>query len=331
MYAAMRTKWSCSNCQMSSDRHYNVRRHIQRRHGGIGEPVSDDTLQYYKDINPQNYLFPIGYSRHASLSFLTRKEKPRKNFSDVLEHQFLQPVRKVVELKNLISQLSNIQQQRIASGGGVYTSMPSTTFDSSESRNNLSEESSLDNEDDLEVVGYRGHVCEKCTIINIYTIFRHNDGENGQIETTHTCNSKLLDDAQLKPDKDKTITDLYEKLPEIMKKKVNSWTENSAYLVAFEMPPNVALNNCFEITPTDDNHWATRAIKHKRTTLTDKELSDFLHKVRDSTYAAFKVISPSSQQQQHELSSRCYLMIITDNKINLSFALILQYIIDLSR
>jgi hypothetical protein len=109
----MRTKWSCSNCQMSSDRHYNVRRHIQRRHGGIGEPVSDDTLQYYKDINPQNYFFPIGYSHHASLSFLTRKEKPRKNFSDVLEHQFLQPVRKVVEFKNLLSELSNIQQQII--------------------------------------------------------------------------------------------------------------------------------------------------------------------------------------------------------------------------
>jgi len=74
--------------------------------------------------------------------------------------------------------------------------------------------------DDLEIVGYRGHICEKCTIINIDTIFRHNDGENGQIEITHTCNSKLLDDAQLKLDKDKTITDQHEKLPEIMKKKV---------------------------------------------------------------------------------------------------------------
>ena len=325
----MRTKWNCSNCEMSSNRLYNVRRHIQRRHGGLGEPVSDDTLQYYKDINPQNYLFPIGYSHHNSLSFLTRKEKSDKKFSDVLEHQILQPLRKLVEYKNLISQLSNIQQQqRIVPNSGVCPSMPSTTFNSGEYNSNVSEHPRF--EDDLEIVGYRGHICEKCTIINIDTIFRHNDGENGQIEITHTCNSKLLDDAQLKLDKDKTITDQHEKLPEIMKKKVNSWTENSAYLVAIEMPPYVGLNSCFEITPTDDSHWAVRAIKDKQTILNDEELSDFFCKVRNTTYASFKVIRSSSQQQESSSTSH-YLMIITDNKIVLSFPLILQYIVDLSR
>jgi hypothetical protein len=120
-----------------------------------------------------------------------------------------------------------------------------------------------------------------------------------------------------------------------MKKKVNSWTNNSAYLVAIEMPPNAAVKNSFEITPTDENHWAMRAINDKQTILNDEELSDFLCKVRNATYAFFKVISPSSQQQQQqqkqESLTRCYLMIITDNKINLSFELLLQYIADLSR
>jgi hypothetical protein len=213
----------------------------------------------------------------------------------------------------------------------LYPSMPSMTFDMEESNNNLSEESSLDNENDSEIVGYTGHVCGKCSTISIDTIFRHKDGESGQVETTHTCYFKRLDDAQLEPNKDKTINDLYEKLPEVMKKKVNSWTENSAYLVAIEMPPSAAVNNSFEISPPDENHWAMRAIKDKQTILNDEELSDFLCKVRNATYASFKVIPPSSQQQQQQQeSSTChYLMIIIDNKIRLSFELLLQYIEDL--
>jgi hypothetical protein len=73
-----------------------------------------------------------------------------------------------------------------------------------------------------------------------------------------------------------------------------------------------------------------RAIKDKQTILNDEELSDFFCKVRNTTYASFKVIRSSSQQQESSSTSH-YLMIITDNKINLSFELLLQYIADLSR
>src|SRR5918994_319521 len=122
----MKTKnWNCPNCEMSSSRHWNVKRHIQRRHRTMSQPVSNDTMQYYKDMNPQNFHFPFAYFHHALSSFLTRKEKTHKNFSELLEEQILQPLRKVVEYKNLLSQLSTIQpqQQRIMRGGGsgVYS------------------------------------------------------------------------------------------------------------------------------------------------------------------------------------------------------------------
>jgi hypothetical protein len=302
--AAMKTKkWNCPNCEMSSSRHWNVKRHIQRRHRTMGEPVSYETMQYYKDMTPQNLRFPLAYSHHTSLSFPTPKEKRHKTFLDVLKNQILPPLRKMVEQKNLLSQLSTIQQQGMILGGdGIqYHSMSSMTFDTGEFNNNLSEEHSLDNENDSGTVGYRyrGHVCEKCLVISIDTIFRHKDRESRQIETTHACNSKKLDDAQLESNKDKTINDLYEKLPDVMKKKVNWWTENNAYLVAIEMPPHVDFN-CFEIMPNNENHWAAQAIKDKQTILNDEELSDFLCKVRNSTYAAFKVIPPSSQEQQQQ-------------------------------
>ena len=233
----------------------------------------------------------------------------------------------MVEYKNLVSQLSNIQpqQQKIMSGGGggVYPSALAMTFDRGESNNHLSEQYRFDDHDYSEVVGFRSNVCEKCLTIIIDTIFRLKDGQSGQVETTHTCNSKRLADAQLEPNKDKTINDLYEKLPIVMKKKVNSWTKDSAYLVAIEMPPNVDLKNSFEITPNNENHWAARAVKDRQTILNDEELSDFLCKVRNATYASFKVILPSSQEEQQQESSTChYLMIITDNKINLSFELL---------
>jgi hypothetical protein len=301
----------------------------------MGEPVSYDTMQYYNDMNPQNFRFPLAYSHHTSLSSLTPKEKPHKNFSDFLEEQILQPLRKMVEYKNLVSQLPTMQQQTgiMPDCGVCPSSMQSMTFDRAESNDNLSGYSRFKDIDEYsEVVGFRSHVCEKCLIANIDTIFPHNDGQSGQIETKHTCNSKRLADAELEADKDKIIANQHEKLPEYMKRKVNSWTNNSAYLVAIEMPPNAAVKNSFEIIPTDENHWAMRAINDKQTILNDEELSDFLCKVRNATYASFRVISPSSQQQQQqEFSTRCYLMIITDNKINLSFELLLQYIADLSR
>jgi hypothetical protein len=301
----MKIEWNCPKCQKSSTRYWNMQRHIDRRHGGLGEPVNPhDTMQYYKDMNPQNLSFPLSYSKSTSLPFLNRKGKSNEKFSNFLEDKILVPLRRMVEIKSLLSQLSTI-----------HPTMPSTTFNSGECKNDQSEHPRFEDDVDdySEIVGFRGHVCEKCSIINIDTIFRHNDGESRQIETKHTCDSKRLSDARVEPDKNKIINDLYEKLPEIMKKKVNSWTENCPYLVAREMSPNIALNNCFEINPTDDSHWAVRAIKDKQTILTDEELSDFLCKVRDSTYAAFKVIAPSSQQQQQESSTRCYLMTITNN------------------
>jgi hypothetical protein len=201
--------------------------------------------------------------------------------------------------------------------------MPSITFDGGEYNNNLSEQSRFEDDGYSEKIGYRGHVCEKCLIINIDTIFRHNDRENGRIETKHRCNSKLLANAQLEHDKDKIITNQYEKLSEVMKKNVNSWTKNSAFVVSIEIPPNAAVNNCFEITPTDKNHWAARAIKNKQTILNDEEIADFLCKARNATSAYFKVASPYLQQQQQESSTHCYLMMITDGKIKDSFAQLL--------
>jgi hypothetical protein len=220
----MKTRWNCPNCDMSSIRHWSVQHHIQRQHGGMYESVGHETMQYLREMDPQNFHLPLDNSHStSSFPFLTRKDKSDKKFSAIFEDQILL-LHKVIEFMSLRSQLFTIQQQQQQRlmPGSVYPSIPSMTFDSGESNNNISEQSRFEDDDYSEKIGYRGHVCEKCLIINIDTIFRHNDRENGQIETRHRCNSKLLADAQLEPDKDKIITNQYEKLSEIMKKNVNS-------------------------------------------------------------------------------------------------------------
>ena len=288
-------------------------------------------------MEAQNFHSPFAYSHN--ISTLIRKEKSYKKFSDVLEESIIPLLRMMVEYRSLISQLSTMQQQQkrmMPDGSGIYTSMASTTSGRAKSNtisriNDLSVYHKYNNDDYTQIVGYKSHICKRCLIINVDTIFRHKDRQREQIDKTHTCNFKRLKDAHMVPNKDKTIDYLDEKLPEIMKKKVNSWTKDSVYLAAIEMPPNVVLKNCFQITPNNENHWAVRAIKYKRTILKDDELSDLLHKIRHSTYAFFEVISSSLQQQQQESSTSRYLMIIADNKLDLSLELILQYVADLSR
>ena len=109
----------------------------------------------------------------------------------------------------------------------------------------------------------------------------------------------------------------------MMKKTIKSWTKNTIYIIAIEISSAVDVNNSFEVTATHENHWAARAIKQKQAILNNEEISDFLHKVRNTTCAFFKVLS-SYQEQQAELLPRYYLIMITNNKIKQFFTPLLQ-------
>jgi hypothetical protein len=51
----IKPKWNCPNCPMSSTRHWNVLRHINRWHAGLGLPVSNYARQYRSDVDPQSF------------------------------------------------------------------------------------------------------------------------------------------------------------------------------------------------------------------------------------------------------------------------------------
>jgi hypothetical protein len=67
------------------------------------------------------------------------------------------------------------------------------------------------------------------------------------------------------------------------------------------------------LTNENQNHWATRAIKDGRTTLTNAELTDFARRVKDRTFAVVNVHIPlftSSSEEQQESIIRFYFMAI---------------------
>jgi hypothetical protein len=106
----MKVRWTYPDCEMSSSRHWNVQRHIQKQHGGTHEPISHDMIHYNRNTNLQNVCFPLGFSQSTSFSFLTPKEKSDERFYDFLEDKLLIPLRKVIEFKSLLTQVSAIQQ-----------------------------------------------------------------------------------------------------------------------------------------------------------------------------------------------------------------------------
>jgi hypothetical protein len=91
-----------------------------------------------------------------------------------------------VEIKNLRDQLSTKQQQQQVMPT-VYPGISSMISNIVESNNNstsynLSEPFQID---DLEIIGYRGHVCERCLLIHPLAIYHYKNGQTGNIEMKH--------------------------------------------------------------------------------------------------------------------------------------------------
>jgi hypothetical protein len=82
----IRTKWICPTCkELSPTRHWSVKRHIKRKHAGIGEPISINTYQTRIQMNIQS-----GWSNiHAStnmMKFTHETNKLQRDGSSYRDH-----------------------------------------------------------------------------------------------------------------------------------------------------------------------------------------------------------------------------------------------------
>jgi hypothetical protein len=128
----MKTRWNCPWCAMSSNRHWNVRRHISRIHDGVGQPTSNFMRQ--DDRNPNSIASGFNYSRSGRGSYsysqdhISTKEQRTKTLLQSMD-QFIEPMKKLVEFQNLLDQLFVSGQQQACKQFFSPTIVPSAEFE----------------------------------------------------------------------------------------------------------------------------------------------------------------------------------------------------------
>jgi hypothetical protein len=218
----------------------------------------------------------------------------------------------------------------------LYPSQTNTQSFNTVSRNKVSQSSPLYPFATIgadEIFGYRFQICKDCLLIDPLAVCYSGDAKTARIEYKHGCNPILVASNQEGIDKGSSVKTMHEKLPESMIDFVNTWGKGKKALIAIELPKNNNDNTPQEtikvknpksrqqlitfqyskerhiditLTNENQNHWAIRAIKDRQTTLNDYELTDFVRRVKDRTFAVVKVhmpLSASSSEEEEEQQS----------------------------
>jgi len=166
------------------------------------------------------------------------------------------------------------------------------------------------NEDELEIIGYRGHTCEICLINHPLAVYvrRLKNGreapQDGQQEllqivpTKHGCDfQRALAISSLPIETRKVmIADLNKRLPESVMNSVNGWTKNQNGLISFEVRAEIKSGFSSDLFPEKESHWSVRTIKNRRTAFkSDEEMMDFICSASNATAGLFNVHTDSKK------------------------------------
>jgi hypothetical protein len=292
--------------------------HISRRHGGSSLPHNNGMIQYDRiQYGRRHHIPPTSYI-HNPVSGQESYEK-----FDLFMDRIIKRWSRLVEFKNLCDQLHNPNQQSTVPS--PHYSMPTQNFSSvmAQDNNNHLQSSSSGND----IFGFMGHVCKQCLGIYIhYRYFLNEEFEEvRRNKGNHVCDPNKIAQTRCDIYKDIHFDENYCRLlPSYLKQTVNEWTKGENYLIAIELsnppgniiklkhPKNPAKSitlhysqgNYIELTNIEENNWASRAIKNTQTNLSDDDLTEFLYKAKNKTFAVFKV--------HNQNSAYFYLMAITN-------------------
>ena len=87
----------------------------------------------------------------------------------------------------------------------------------------------------LQIFGFRGYVCEKCLTPETHYVAFPADGD-GSIQSGHYCFPAKAAAASRLVDRFRLFRSLQEKIPTLIKQKVNSRTGNNNHLIALTLP-----------------------------------------------------------------------------------------------
>jgi hypothetical protein len=167
-------KWICINCGQPSSRKYNIERHIQIRHNGIGTFVSfaDYLAGRQTGIYPPTSP-PIYHSRTKFLDIF-------------MEEMNRELARKMVNQNFVLRPTLHQNLYGYTNAGSSSHVQPSP----------------IDSDD---IVGYKGHVCKDCLTTSIEEIHLAACEEAGIGEMKHVCQPKKLAESRLYNNTDKSF------------------------------------------------------------------------------------------------------------------------------
>jgi len=146
-----------------------------------------------------------------------------------------------------------------------------------------------------------------------YVIGQEANGEQVLLQlipAVHQCNVQRVAKYRSLPIETRKTKfgDLLKDLPDRIMASVKSWTKNRCGIVSFEMPLDVYKDFSLDVFPNDENHWAIRAIKNRKTTFkNDGEMMDFIRSTSSSTAGLFNVYS---QSQENGCTSTYFIIIV---------------------
>jgi hypothetical protein len=294
--------WVCSNCGRPFGRKWNGQRHVQLYHYGFGALVSfiDYLSGRQSGIYPSRS--PPSYGRRSTSYFDIYADEFNRALARESVNRFFHPSQSGI--KNNFNNVGNI------------------------SRFDHHDPGEID-----KIFGFRAHACGKCLTMEALKVY-FVDNKTKDVtrkEERHICNPQWVDEAQRLTNRDIYVKQASDKLPEYLKTIIKAWTKNKTHLTATELqhlpsdnsikimqatnPQNsITLQYSRERIITlassqqtnEQNDWANRAIKSKLTSLNDEEVEDFCQKVKDATFAFFKV-------KDEKGSAHLYLMAIANN------------------
>ncbi len=244
-----RQKWSCIHCSQTSSRHWNLKRHIERRHQGIGRPIREDgwhstyntspaATHYIPDmmmilqnnnnnnnqhLNYQNYPHSFSAERRK---IEEREETPRKidPISESLEfaRKWVEWLRLVVECKNLSNQL--------------HSTTPNFTDQLSVAQQQVLQKTQHINSNFTPPFGFRVYSCYKCLTNSLHRVLYPSNNEVRTIEDRHECNPHIIAANEYKQSKSDITKKLNDTSCELLKFGIKGLTANrDNYVICIEL------------------------------------------------------------------------------------------------
>jgi len=301
-------KYYCSACRKPATRKWNLARHIDICHAGIGNCVSNwdfSVGSYEQDWNKPEKAVNHRKNYHYEQSELLRQflfsrselidRKPEPDYQHVCTEEFLKEV-----ARNAASSLSQIAMSS--------TFFPKISLAPNQARYYLDPTSYL------QIFGFTAYVCDKCLVPENYYVPFADVEASGRPEDDHICDPANVAKAKELNDRYGIFRLLQKNILMLIKQKVDSWTGKKSQLVAvkFPGPPDESIRFRNPTNPaypgivfryskqrhlklqlTNENknkaNYLIKAINQGKTVLSEEELTHFLEIIKGATFGIVTV------------------------------------------